>query len=74
MKPAQRHLKKRKWNNKMNNQSDQSETKNNVQALPKWRQWVKDNKAKLLAVIGVGLSAIAGDAVGITDLITAWFF
>ena len=71
MKPAYRHLKKRKWNNKMNNQS---EVKNNAQALPKWRQWVKDNKAKLLAVIGVGLSAIAGDAVGITDLITAWFF
>ena len=71
MKPAYRHLKKRKWNNKMNNQS---ETKNNVQALPKWRQWVKDNKVKLLAVIGVLLSAIGGDAVGIVDLITAWFF
>ena len=65
MKPAYRHL------NKMNNQS---EVKNNAQALPKWRQWVKDNKVKLLAVIGVLLSAIAGDAVGITDLITAWFF
>lgn len=71
MKPAYRHLKKRKWNNKMNNQSD---TKNNVQALPKWRQWVKDNKGKIIAVIGVGLSAIAGEVVGITDFITAWFF
>ena len=55
----------------MNNQSD---TKNNVQALPKWRQWVKDNKGKIIAVIGVGLSAIAGEVVGITDFITAWFF
>ena len=54
--------------------NNQSETKNNVQTLPKWRQWVKDNKTKLLAVIGVGLSAITGDAVGITDFITAWFF
>lgn len=42
--------------------------------LPKWRLWVKDNKGKLLAVIGVGLSAIGGDVVGITDFITAWFF
>ena len=42
--------------------------------LPKWRQFVKDNKAKLLAVIDVGLSAIGGDVVGITDYITAWFF
>ena len=45
-----------------------------TQQLPKWRLWVKDNKGKLLAVIGVALSAIGGDAVGITDLITAWFF
>jgi hypothetical protein len=42
--------------------------------LPKWRQWVKDNKTKLLAVIGVALSAIGGDAIGITDFISAWFF
>ncbi|MBP3358412.1 MAG: hypothetical protein J6K91_05820 [Opitutales bacterium] len=45
-----------------------------TEQLPKWRQWVKDNKGKLLAVIGVGLSAIGGDVVGITDFITAWFF
>ena len=44
------------------------------QALPKWRLWVKDNKGKLLAVIGVALSAIGGDVVGITDFISAWFF
>ena len=44
------------------------------ETLPKWRQFVKDNKGKLLAVIGVGLSAIGGDVVGITDFITAWFF
>ena len=45
-----------------------------TQQLPKWRLWVKENKGKLLAVIGVGLSAIGGDIVGITDFITAWFF
>lgn len=45
-----------------------------VQQLPKWRQFVKDNKVKILAVIGVLLSAIGGGAVGITDVITAWFF
>ena len=44
-----------------------------TEQLPKWRQWVKDNKGKLLAVIGVGLSAIGGDVAGITDFITAWF-
>ena len=49
------------------------ETKQEAQ-LPKWRLWVKDNKVKILAVIGVGLSAIGGDVVGITDFISAWFF
>lgn len=71
MKPAQRHLKPKRSNRMSNNNN---EVKQDATQLPKWRQFVKDNKAKLLAVIGVGLSAIAGDAVGITDLITAWFF
>ena len=50
------------------------ETKQETKQLPKWRLWVKDNKTKILALIGVGLSAIGGDVVGITDYITAWFF
>lgn len=71
MKPAQRHLKPKR-SNKMSNEVQAK--KEEEQQLPKWRQFVKDNKVKILAVIGVVLSAIGGDAVGITDLITAWFF
>ena len=67
MKPYQQPRRpKRKANN--------METKQETKQLPKWRLWVKDNKTKILAVIGVGLSAIGGDVVGITDFISAWFF
>ena len=45
-----------------------------AQPLPKWRLWVKNNKTKLLAVMGVILSAIGGEVVGITDFVSAWFF
>ena len=71
MRPTHRNLfpKKRKGS-KMSEQVNQK----TQETLPKWRQFVKDNKGKLLAVIGVGLSAIGGDVVGITDFITAWFF
>lgn len=54
--------------------SEQPKREATQQALPKWRQFVKDNKVKILAVIGVGLSAIGGDAVGIIDYVSAWFF
>ena len=70
MKPYLRPRKPKRKQNKMSEQPKQETT----QQLPKWRLWVKDNKGKLLAVIGVGLSAIGGDVVGITDFITAWFF
>ena len=69
MRPTQ-HLRPKRKATKMSEQPKQKAT----QQLPKWRLWVKDNKGKLLAVIGVGLSAIGGDVVGITDFITAWFF
>lgn len=71
MKPATRHLKPKR-SNKMSNEVETK--KEEVQQLPKWRLWVKDNKVKLLAVIGVALSAIGGDAVGIIDFVSAWFF
>ena len=71
MKPYQQPRKTKRKQNKMSEQPKQEATQ---QALPKWRQFVKDNKVKILAVIGVGLSAIGGDAVGIVDYITAWFF
>ena len=71
MKPYQQPRKPKRKQNKMSEQPKQEATQ---QALPKWRQFVKDNKVKILAVIGVGLSAIGGDIVGITDFITAWFF
>jgi hypothetical protein len=48
--------------------------KTTPQTLPKWRLWVRDNKTKILAVLGVALSAIGGEVVGITDYISAWFF
>ena len=70
MKPYQQIRKPKRKVNKMDKEVKQEAT----EQLPKWRQWVKDNKGKLLAVIGVGLSAIGGDVVGITDFITAWFF
>ena len=70
MKPYLRPRKPKRKVSKMDKEVKQEAT----QQLPKWRLWVKDNKGKLLAVIGVALSAIGGDAVGITDLITAWFF
>ena len=70
MKPYQQIRKPKRKVNKMDIEVKQEAT----QQLPKWRLWVKDNKGKLLAVIGVGLSAIGGDVVGITDFITAWFF
>lgn len=69
MKPYQQPRKPKRKANKMC-----EEQKQEANQLPKWRQWVKDNKGKLLAVIGVGLSAIGGDVVGITDFISAWFF
>ena len=71
MKPYQQVRKPKRKVNKMDKEVKQEATQ---QALPKWRQFVKDNKVKILAVIGVGLSAIGGDIVGITDFITAWFF
>ena len=71
MKPYQQPRKPKRKQNKMSEQPKQEATQ---QALPKWRQFVKDNKVKILAVIGVGLSAIGGDVVGITDFISAWFF
>lgn len=70
MKPYQQVRKPKRKVNKMDKEVKQEAT----QQLPKWRLWVKDNKGKLLAVIGVGLSAIGGDVVGITDFISAWFF
>lgn len=70
MKPYQQIRKPKRKVNKMSDEVKQEAT----QQLPKWRLWVKDNKGKLLAVIGVGLSAIGGDVVGITDFISAWFF
>ena len=70
MKPYQQIRKPKRKVNKMDKEVKQEAT----QQLPKWRLWVKDNKGKLLAVIGVGLSAIGGDVVGITDFISAWFF
>ena len=70
MKPYLQPRKPKRKQNKMSEQPKQEAT----QQLPKWRLWVKENKGKLLAVIGVGLSAIGGDIVGITDFITAWFF
>lgn len=71
MKPANRHILKRNRSNKM---IKHPETKTEEVKLPAWRQFVKDNKTKILAVVGVLLSAIGGDAVGITDFISAWFF
>ena len=71
MKPYQQPRKPKRKQNKMSEQPKQEATQ---QALPKWRQFVKDNKVKILAVIGVGLSAIGGDAVGIIDYVSAWFF
>ena len=70
MKPYQQIRKPTRKVNKMDKEVKQEAT----QQLPKWRLWVKDNKGKLLAVIGVALSAIGGDVVGITDFISAWFF
>lgn len=55
----------------MNNKNSNATT---PQALPKWRLWVRDNKTKILAVIGVALTAIGGEVVGITDFVSAWFF
>jgi hypothetical protein len=54
--------------------NDQTSKEIAAQPLPKWRLWVKNNKTKLLAVMGVILSAIGGDVVGITDFVSAWFF
>ena len=71
MKPYQQVRKPKRKVNKMDKEVKQEATQ---QALPKWRQFVKDNKVKILAVIGVGLSAIGGDAVGIIDYVSAWFF
>lgn len=71
MKPYQQIRKPKRKVSKMDKEVKQEATQ---QALPKWRLWVKDNKGKLLAVIGVALSAIGGDVVGITDFISAWFF